>query len=180
MKKTICAIALGLASTTAFSAETGTIHFYGEIESGTCPIQIIDPRNGNDMSQVDMGNVNVAAFDNIGDEAAIRPFSMRITPGGACDLSGGKDATVTLSGNYGGEGASGELFALAPGGAGGVALAIKDRSNNLVGNGKTVGPYSLKEDVPTDILFSALYKSTATTVNAGSANTDISFVVDIK
>lgn len=180
MKKTLItlAIGLGLASNAAF-ANTGSINFYGQVHAGTCPIVIVDPSTGLPMARINMGNVNVSQFTAIGDEAASRAFGMRITPGGGCTITAGSSAKVTFTAAYGGAGAAGELYALEPGGANNLALTIKDNAGTPVVNGTPSKDYPLDDTNPTTMIFSAAYKSTAAGVTAGTANTDVQFLVDI-
>lgn len=179
MKKTLLTltIGLGLASNAAF-ANTGSINFYGQVHAGTCPIVIIDPAFGIPTARINMGNVNASEFENVGDEAASRTFGMRITPGGGCTVGAGT-ASVTFTGAYGGAGTGGALYALEPGGANDLALVIKDDTNTPVNNGSASKDYPIDTANPTTMIFSAAYKSTGALVTAGSANTDVQFVVDI-
>ncbi|MFJ7009305.1 fimbrial protein [Pseudomonas putida] len=180
MKKTLItlAIGLGLASNAAF-ANTGSINFYGQVHAGTCPIVIIDPSTGLPMSRVNMGNVSVSQFKAVGDEAALRAFGMRVTPGGGCVVGAASTATVTFTGAYGGAGTGGALYALEPGAATDLALTIKDNDGTPVVNGTRSKAYTLDPVNPTTMIFSAAYKSVGTAVTAGSANTDVQFLVDI-
>lgn len=175
------AIGLGLASSTAFAAEVGrgSINFYGQINSSSCPIEIIDPSTGLPVARINMGNVNAAQFGNVGTEAAQRTFGMRITPGG-CSVQAGQSALVTFTGAYGGAGAGGTLYALEPGGATNLALVIRDSKDKPIFNGQQSNAFPIDATDPTTIIFSAAYQSTGAPVSAGSANTDVAFVVDIQ
>ncbi|WP_043203470.1 fimbrial protein [Pseudomonas putida] len=183
MKKALLALALGITSSTTFAATvgTGSIHFYGRIDSGTCPIEIIDPVTGNPESgnRILMGNVDASQFKAANDEAAARSFGMRITPGGGCTVSPGDVANLTFTGAFGGAGTGGTLYALESGGATNLALTLKDNTGDPIANGSTSKDYPLDETQPTIMLFSAAYKSTAAAVTAGAANTSVQFVVDI-
>ncbi|KAF0251338.1 fimbrial protein [Pseudomonas putida] len=183
MKKTLLALALGITSSTTFAAtvSTGAIHFYGRIDSGTCPIEIIDPVTGNPESgnRILMGNVDASQFKAADDEAAARAFGMRITPGSGCTVNTGDAASVTFTGAFGGAGTGGALYALEPGGATNLALTLKDNKGTPIANGSASPSYPLDVTKPTTMLFSAAYKSTAAAVTAGAANTSVQFVVDI-
>ncbi|AMA45210.1 fimbrial protein [Pseudomonas alabamensis] len=176
------AIGLGLASSTAFAAEIGrgSINFYGQINSGSCPIEIIDPSTGLPVARINMGNVNAAQFNNVGVEAAQRTFGMRLTPGGNCSISAGQSAIVTFTGAYGGAGAGNTLYALQPGSATNLALVIKDSNNKPISNGGQSRAFPLDDTKPTTIIFSAAYQSIGAPVSAGSADTDVSFIVDVQ
>ncbi|WEK29699.1 MAG: fimbrial protein [Candidatus Pseudomonas phytovorans] len=185
MKKNLIALglALGLASanTLAATVGTGAIHFYGRIDSGTCPIEIIDPVTGNPESgnRVLMGNVDASLFNASGDEAASRAFGMRITPGNGCTVNPGDAASVSFSGAFGGAGNGGTLFALEAGGAQNLALVLKDDTGTPIAHGATSKAYPLDAANPTTMLFSVAYKSTDRVVTAGAANTSMQFVVDV-
>lgn len=178
MKKTLLALTLGLASNAAL-ANTGSINFYGQVHAGTCPIEIIDPSTGLPVARVNMGNVSVSQFTAVGDEAASRAFGMRVTPGAGCVVAPGSNATVTFTAAYGGAGTGGTLYALEPGGANNLALIIKDNAGTPVNNGLASKDYPLDDTNPTTMIFSAAYKSIGTAVTAGTANTDVQFLVDI-
>lgn len=178
MKRLVIAFGLAMASQQAL-ANTGSINFFGQVSSGTCAIEIIDPSTGLPASRIYMGNVNAAQFKQADDEAANRAFGLRLTPGRGCILLPGASASVTFTGSYGGAGASGTLYALEPGGAKGLALIIKDNAGTPVDNGIASKQYPLRDSKPTDMLFSAAYKATATQVTAGFANSDVQFRVDM-
>ena len=178
MKPLVIAFGLAMASQQTL-ANTGSINFFGQVSSGTCAIEIIDPSTGLPTSRIFMGNVNAAQFKQADDEAANRAFGLRLTPGRGCILLPGASASVTFTGSYGGAGASGTLYALEPGGAKGLALIIKDNVGTPVDNGIASKQYPLHDSQPTDMLFSAAYKATATQVTAGFANSDVQFRVDV-
>ncbi len=183
MKKAFIALALGITSSTTFAATVGTgaIHFYGTIDSSTCPIEIIDPVTSNPEggNRILMGNVDASEFKATGSEAASRGFGMRITPGAGCDILPGSVANVSFTGAFGGAGTGGALYALEPGGAQNLALVIKDESGTPIANGSSSKDYALDPVQPTLMRFSAAYQSTAAAVTAGAANTSVQFVVDI-
>ncbi|QXH52991.1 type 1 fimbrial protein [Pseudomonas fakonensis] len=180
MKKTLIALGLTLGATTGIAyANQGTINFHGQVTAGTCSIEIIDPVTGLPLSRVFMGNVPASKFTAIGIEFGSRAFSMRVTPGTNCDTTG-KTGVVTFTGAYGAAGAGSDLHALEPGSTTGLALAIKDRNNNLIANGDDSIDYDLDETDPTDMLFSAHYRSIAAPVAPGPANTDVAYVFTLK
>lgn len=179
MKKTFIALALTMGATGMAQANTGSINFHGQVTAGTCSIEIIDPTTGLPLSRVFMGNVPASEFTAVGTEFGSRAFSMRVTPGVACDLSTQK-GSVTFTGAYGPAGGASDLHALEPGSTSGLALAIKDSNGALIANGAESRDYDLSATAPTDMLFSAHYRSTAATVAAGPANTDVAYVFTIK
>ncbi|WP_241493124.1 fimbrial protein [Pseudomonas parafulva] len=178
MKPLVIAFALAMACQQAL-ANSGSINFFGQVSSGTCAIEVIDPSTGLPASRIYMGTVRTAQFKQADDEAANRAFGLRLTPGGGCILLPGANARVTFTGNYGGAGASGTLYALEPGGATGLALIIKDNTGTPVDNGIASKQYPLYDTKPTDMLFSAAYKAIDRQVTAGFANSDVQFRVDI-
>lgn len=182
MKYAVFALPLLLAGTQAF-ANTGTINFSGKINGSTCPIEIINPDSGAIGNLVQMGAPLVSDFGAVGSEAGGRSFAMRVSGGAACGLDpdNPNTATVTFTGVQGGAGPGGTLYAIKTigGAATGIAVALKDRSGSLVNNGEASAEYPLDALDPTDMYFTAVYKSTAATVTAGAADADIAFVVNI-
>lgn len=177
MKKALLALALGITSTTTLAATvaTGSIHFFGNVDSGTCRIDIID--NGQPASRINMGNVNAAQFSTVGDEAGSRPFGLRLTPGGGCTVPANSVANVTFTSNYATPGDT--LYSLEPGGAQDLAMVIKDNTGTPIANGSASKDYPLDPTNPTTMIFTAAYKSIGPAVTAGFANTDVAFIVDI-
>lgn len=180
MKKTLITLGLTLGTLTGVAhANTGSINFHGQVTAGTCSIEIVDPTTGLPLSRVFMGNVPASNFEAVGTEFGTRAFSMRVTPGTNC-VTASKTGVVTFTGAYGAAGAASDLHALEPGSAAGLALAIKDNAGTLIANGSDSRDYDLDDTNPTDMLFSASYRSTAATVTAGTANTDIAYVFTLK
>jgi len=178
MKTLIIALGLTMVSQQAL-ADTGSINFFGQVHSGTCAVEVIDPSTGLPASRIHMGNVNATQFKQADDEAANRAFGLRLTPGNGCILLPGANASVTFTGSYGGAGASGTLYALEPGSAEGLALIIKDNVGTPVDNGVASKQYPLHDTKPTDMVFSVAYKAIDSIVTAGLANSDVQFRVDI-
>lgn len=179
MKKILATTGLALGLSSGAFANTGSIQFFGQITSGTCSIEIIDPVTGAKLDRVPMGNAANGRFKAAGDEGNARPFAMRVTPGTGCDTTT-NDGYVTFTGAYGSTGTSGELHALQVNGATNLGLAIKDNTGTLIANGAQSKAYTLHATNPTDMLFYAAYRATAIPVTAGDANTDVSFVFDLK
>lgn len=178
MKRTLAALAMGLASTAAF-ANTGNINFHGTITpGGTCPIEVVEPGTGGGiLPRVVVGSYHPSYFDTIGKQTRHIPFALRVDPA-TCTINPGEQAYVTFAALYGPEG--NDLYALRPGGARGVALAIQDKSlKNLAPDNESVA-YALDTAKPTDMLFYAMYQSTAATVSEGDAASEVTFTVDIK
>ncbi|APC14458.1 hypothetical protein BLL42_01420 [Pseudomonas frederiksbergensis] len=172
------ALAMGLAATSAFAAD-GRINFTGKISSATCPIEIVNPENGNVSNLVSLGWVDSSAFKGVNTVAGERSFQMRVTPGSACVLDPLKlDATVTFNSVYGG---GGDHYGLKPNGspARGVAVAIKDVSGAFIKNGDTSVVYKLDATDPTLMDFSAMYIATAATVTPGPADSDVEFTLSL-
>lgn len=169
---------LAMAATSA-SATTGTINFEGMITDITCPIEIINPETGAPGNLVRLGRVASSQFTAIGAEAGHRDFAMRVTPGAGCTLP--TSATVKFTGVHGATGAGNTLHALRSGGgyASGLGLAIKDNTGALISYGAESASYALDDTSPTDMRFTAAYKSTAATVGTGAAQVEVAFIVDI-
>lgn len=171
-------LALSLAVTSAFAAD-GRINFTGKISSATCPIEIVNPENGNVSNLVSLGWVDSSDFKGVDTTAGERAFQMRVTPGSACTLDPAKlKATVTFNSVYGG---GGDHYGLKPTGtpATGVAVAIQDVTGAFIKNGDTSTVYVLDEKEPTIMDFSAMYIATAATVGAGPADSDVEFTLNI-
>ncbi|CAI8909055.1 major type 1 subunit fimbrin (pilin) [Pseudomonas sp. IT-P258] len=172
------ALGMGLAATSAFAAD-GRINFTGNINSATCPIEIVNPDSGNVSNLVSLGWVDSTDFKGINTVAGERAFQMRVTPGSACVLDPAKlDATITFNSVYGG---GGNHYGLKPTGtpAKGVAVAIKDASGSFIENGDTSVIYQLDETNPTLMDFTAMYIATAATVIPGPADSDVEFTLHI-
>ncbi|MDD0977347.1 fimbrial protein [Pseudomonas fontis] len=180
MKKSLFALTLGLAATSAFAAPDGRINFLGSVKSASCAIEIVNPENGSVGNLIQLGSVDSSALTTVGSVAGERAFQMRITPGTTCSVDPGKlDATVTFNSVYGG---GGEHYGLKPTNnpAQSVVVAIKDRSNSYVKNGTASTIYVLDPTNPTLMDFTAMYLSTASSgapVTAGSADADIEFTL---
>ncbi|MFV3405052.1 fimbrial protein [Pseudomonas sp. NY15463] len=179
MKRTLIALAMGLSSTAAF-ANTGTINFHGTITpGGTCPIEVVEPGTGGGiLPRVTVGSYHPSYFDKVGKQTRHVPFALRVTPGAGCTINPGEQGYVTFSALYGPEGA--DLYSLRPSGARGLALAIQDKSLTNLAPDKESAAYSLDDTKPTDMLFYAMYQSTAATVTEGDAASEVTFLVDIK
>ncbi len=181
MRNVLFAVGLSMTSSASFAATvaTGSVHFFGNVDSGTCAVEIIDPSTGQTASRILMGNVNSAQFKQADDEAANRSFGLRLTPGDGCILIPGTSATVTFTGKHGSAGAAGTLYALAPGSSTGLALIIRDDLGTPISPTVPSRQYLLNDSKPTNMLFSAAYKATTSSVTAGLAKTDVGFNIDI-
>lgn len=172
------ALALGLSAASATAAD-GRINFSGKINSATCPIDIVNPENGNVSNLVTLGWVDSSAFTAAGSVAGERSFQMRITPGSTCVLDPAKlNATVTFNSVYGG---GGDHYGLKPTGtpAKNVAVAIKDVTGNYIKNGGKSTVYKLDQTSPTLMDFTAMYIATNVPVEAGPADSDVEFTLAI-
>ncbi|MDT8921973.1 MULTISPECIES: fimbrial protein [Pseudomonas] len=177
MKRTLIALAMSLASTAAF-ANTGNINFHGTITpGGTCPIEVVEPGTGGGLPRVVIGSYHPSFFDKVGKQTRPIPFALRLSPG-TCTIAAGEQGYVTFSAIYGPEGT--DLYALRPGGTSGLALAIQDKSLTNLAPDKESVAYLLDVAKPTDMLFYAMYQSTAATVTEGDAASEVTFLVDIK
>ena len=170
-------LALSLFGTSAF-ATTGTISFEGKITSSTCPIEVVNPGDGSIGNLVRMIEVDASRFTAVDQDRGGKAFSLRLKPGAGCSLDPDTNtATVTFSGV-----ADGDHYAIRNAdedAAEGVAIVIKDKTNTPVKNGEASAEYNLSSTDPTDMQFTAFYRSTAAVVKAGPASADIAFVVNI-
>lgn len=143
MKKTLLAIAFGLASSTAF-ADTGTITFAGSIKpGGTCPIDLVIPGTGTSIPRLEMGSLRAEDFPATGSKSKLVRFALKVTPGAGC-VVGTQDGYVTYKPVY--DTAGTKLYGLDridPDAAKGIALAILDRAQNYVEPNKESIAYPL-------------------------------------
>jgi len=170
MKKHLLALSLGLsvalAGTSAF-ANTGTLNFEGKITSSTCPIEVVNPEDGQVGNQVKMGSIEASRFTASGQEFSGKRFGLRVKGGAGCGFNpSGNTATVTFNGTAD---ASGDYFAVTPTGDGAknVVIVLKDKSGASIAPGAASTVYDLNDTGITDMLFDAYYRSTAATVMAG-------------
>ncbi|HEF4759439.1 TPA: type 1 fimbrial protein [Pseudomonas putida] len=181
MKKSLLAVSLGLmaaiAGTSAFAAtSTGQINFIGTINANTCPIDPIDPGTGA-PGPINLGNVAAADFGGVADtEVGGREFALRVKDGAACGFGPSDSATVTFTSTHGNAGTGGRYYAIQTGGAGGIALTLKDRNNGAIDSGTPSIPYPLNETGETRMIFNAKYRSISTTVTPGPVVANINFV----
>ena len=82
MKPLVIAFGLAMASQHAL-ANTGSINFFGQISSGTCSIEIIDPSTGLPTSRIFMGNVNAASSRKRMTRLQTAPSACALHPGAA-------------------------------------------------------------------------------------------------
>ena len=181
MKNTLFTLSFGLAISavaTSASAFDGTINFAGKINSATCPIEIIDPVSGQEGNLVELGEVDVSEFAGLGSEAGGRGFQLRITPNATCTITAPANAKVTFNSVQGG---AGDYYGIKPlpGAAQGVAIALRDNSGTLLPGGTASTVYPLSDTDATLMYFTASYVAIEATVDAGPANADVNFRVDI-
>lgn len=174
MNKHLLALSMDLASAlagTSALANTGTLNFEGKITSSTCPIEVVNPEDGQVGNLVKMGSVEASRFTAIGQEYSGKRFGLRVSAGAGCGFDpSGNTAAVTFNGTAD---ASGNYFAVTPtaDGAKNVVIVLK------VKTGAASTDYDLNDTGSTDMLFDAYYRSTAAT--AGTASADVQFIVAI-
>jgi type 1 fimbria pilin len=183
MSKTLLALTLGLAAslagTSAFANSVGQINFTGNINANTCPIDAIDPGTGA-TGPINLGSVAVPDFGGVADtEVGGREFALRIKDGVVCGFTAGDTATVQFDSTHGNVGTDGKYYGIQTGGAGGVALAIKDNDGKHVDSGTQSKAYLLNPIGETRMIFNAKYRSTAAAVTAGPVIANINFLVTL-
>lgn len=178
MKKTLMALALGLASSAAFAAdETGKILFKGHINGGsTCPIEVVEPGLGG-LGWVDLGVYPVKYFASSTSTTDVA-FALRVEADATCVIAPGSEATVKFDSVNGDAGAAGEFYAIRTAGAGGVALEIKDEDYKSIPPRTDSKNYPLASTGTTDMKFYASLTKTGT-VTDGAANADVNFTVTL-
>ncbi|MNM70659.1 Type-1 fimbrial protein, A chain precursor [compost metagenome] len=176
MKKSLVTLSLalfaGLAGNVAL-ASTGSVSFVGSITPVTCNIEVIDPIGIGPGNRVSMGDFPLGQFTAVGTEVGGAPFSIRI-PSKSC-AGAMENATVQFDGD-----ADGNYFRVNPvaGAAKNVAIALKDNNNVPIRPGVVSPSYKLNDTGPTDLKFTAYYRSTAAGVTAGLASAKVQFTVD--
>jgi len=185
MKKSLIALSMGLAAslagTTAF-ANPGHIDFEGMITSSTCPIDVVNPGDGSIGNLVKMVSVEASRFTSTGQEYGGKDFNLRVKGGTGCVLDpvNPNVAKVTFTGRP--AGTADEFYQVTPttDGAKGVAIALRDRlSGALLSPGVESDEYPLFADRPTDLEFTATYRSILPAVTAGPASARIGFSVAV-
>ena len=174
MKHTFMALALGLASTTAFaSTGSGNIQFKGEIyDGGTCPIEVIGP--GGVTGSVNFEKLSSALFKNTGDASAPKNFQLKVDASDpTCGTSIAK-AKFTFGSKETSPGPN--LFGIksGPDRATGFGIRIKDSTN------AAVQPGTAKEyDFGTGLfIYSAELVSTSS-VGEGQIEADVDITVEL-
>ncbi|EKT4466185.1 hypothetical protein QEL93_001571 [Pseudomonas putida] len=182
MKKVFMALALGLASSSAFAADgKGLISFTGQIkDGGTCPI-IIAPIGSTLPGTVSLGrNFAPVDFPTRGRKSAPVNFALEIDDRAtACDLS--KSSTVSFVFNAkNGVAEGGSLFDIQKGdhAAENIAVAILDRDSNPVVSGTKTADYKISDTEKT-FNFSAHLQSTDDAVKPGEIVSEIEIVATI-
>lgn len=175
MKKTFMALALGLASTSAFaSTGSGNIQFKGEIyDGGTCPIEVIGP--GGISGSVDFEKLSSAVFKGIDVPSPAKNFQLKVDMSDtACSTSITK-AKFTFASKV--DSPTTGLFGIqsGPDMATGLGVRIRDSA------GAVVQPSTANEyDVGTGLFnYSAELVSTASKVGEGTILADVDITVEL-
>lgn len=182
MKKHLLALSLGLSTAltgTSALANTGNINFEGKITSSTCPIEVVNPEDGQIGNLVKMGTIEASRFTATGQEYSGKSFALRVGNSAGCSLNPADNkATVTFNGTAD---TTGDYFAVTPtaDGAKGVVIVLKDNSGKPIAPGATSAEYDLNDTGTTDMMFNAYYRSTLPAVTAGAASADVQFIVAI-
>lgn len=178
MKKTLMVLALGLASSTAFADERGQILFKGNINGGgTCPIEIVVPGAG-PIGAVELENWPVKYFAKNTSTPDIA-FALRVDADDpTCTIPTGYKSKVTFDSHHGDAGPAGEYYAVRTGGAGGLALEIKDDGYTTIAPRTESKEYDVASTGVTELKFFASYVSTGA-VTEGVANADVNFMVTL-
>lgn len=177
MKRILALLALGLGCSSAM-ANTGIINFEGTVSpDGTCPIDVVTP-GGPPLPKIYLGDFKVSDFDKSGQKTPMQRFALRIDPA-TCILTSPAVANVKFSPGYG-AGPSG-LYKLLDGTgySEGMALAIYDKSGNILPPDTASVDYAISDKVPTDMNFSTQLQTIADKVTDGHIATNISFTVEM-
>lgn len=163
----------GLASNAAFAS--GSIFFEGRITPETCPIEIVNPGDGNVSDRVAMGEIPMGRFPAANVEVRGASFDIRVPDKLDCGISE-DNAFVKFDGAAD---ASGDYFSIGnnAGTAQNISIVIRDKSKASIKPGGTSVDYPLNATGPTDLRFDAYYRSTASSVTHGLASAQIRYTV---
>lgn len=174
MKQAFMALALGLASTSAFaSTGSGNIQFKGEIyDGGTCPIEVIGP--GGVSGSVDFEKLSTSVFKTTGDASTPKSFQLKVDMSDAACSTSVTKAKFTFASKDASPGTN--LFGIKSGPdlATGLGIRIKDHTN------AALQPGTEKEyDIGTGLFnYSAELVSTGS-VDEGRVEGDIDITVEL-
>lgn len=175
MKQAFMALALGLASTSAFaSTGGGNIQFKGEIyDGGTCPIEVIGP--GGVKGSVDFEKLSTSVFKSSGVASAPKNFQLKVDRGDpTCSDASLTKAKFTFTSKEPSPGTN--LFGIKSDAdsATGLGIRIKDHTNTALQPG-TENEY----DIGTGLFnYSAELVSTGS-VGEGRVLGDIDITVEL-
>lgn len=181
MKKTVMALALGLASTSVFALDgEGKIHFEGEIlDGGTCPIDIVGAGPG--AGVINLGtNFRPSDFPKAETPSAATGFRLSINDSGSgCSLDG-KKVTFTFTSDDGATGTGDGLYAIKPGfgRATNIGIEILDRDNDPVKPTIKTKQFDISSTNKV-IDFTSRLVSTHDDVGHGLINANVSILADI-
>lgn len=146
-------------------AYDGTVNVSGKITANTCTVSVPD-------MTVDMGKVDVAAFDKGRDASGLpaTPFAITLkgcngaTPGVSVGFYGKPDANLP------------DIYALAKGGATGIGIKLMDKDKVEIPANTLSKQYPLDANATEVALqFYALYTADGTDVAAGRADATVAF-----
>ncbi|AJQ48457.1 MULTISPECIES: fimbrial protein [Pseudomonas] len=180
MKKTLMALALGLASSTAFADERGQILFKGNINGGTtCPIEIVVPGAG-PIGAVDLENYSVKYFAANATTPDVA-FALRVDADDAtCTIPTGYTTKVTFDSLNGDAGPGNQYYAIRDSSRG-LAVELKDDAYASIPPRTESKEYPVASTGVTDVRFYASYVrlGTAGSVTEGPANADVNFSITL-
>lgn len=168
--------AFGLVSAAAQAAQTvngGTVHFTGDFVNAACAVST----DSADQT-VKLGEYKTSAITASGQYTTKVPFEIKLVN---CTTDTYKNASVSFNGTIDSDDTT--LLAVNSGGsnstgATGVGIEILDNSSKvLTPNGATYSTAQALNDGDNTLPFTARYKSTASTVTAGLADADATFVI---
>ncbi|MFG0841002.1 fimbrial protein, partial [Pseudomonas sp. FYR_5] len=150
--------------------------FEGRITPETCPIEIVNPGDGNVSDRVAMGEIPMGRFPAANVEVRGASFNIRVPDKTVCGISE-DNAFVKFDGAAD---ASGDYFSIgtSAGTAENISIVIRDSSKASIKPGGTSVDYPLNATGPTDLRFDAYYRSTASTVTHGLASAQVRYTVD--
>lgn len=166
------------ADTAVTSVTGGTIHFRGSLVDAACAVS-----TDSQDQVVDLGQHPIHIFKAVKDKSELRPFTIKLED---CDTTQATTASVAFIGSE--DSVDNSLFAVNAdndngSNATGVGIQILDHLSNPVvpnaisdGTVSSTAPVTLNDGENT-LNFSAQYVATAASPSAGSADADVTFVM---
>ena len=153
----------------AAAKDDGSVTFQGQVVNAACSVSM----DSQDQI-VHMGQVRNSQFIAAGDWAKPVPFFITLE---ACDTSVSQRAGVLFSGESDGNDPQVFRAGYGPGAATGIGIGLFDAMGNLVKPDTAPPWYRPLQDGENRLSYIARYRATEDSVNAGTANAQVWFIV---